>query len=183
MIILPSVTLPQEQSPQFPEICVGCLGEPETKISFTRSHDNPLLWIFLPFFALLVRTRTRAPACEDCRDRYWWRRLCRFASPIVLVCGAIALVVLLNEWNPDDQFWLGIVGLVALLCSFFLNRYRWPLDIDIAANRQTVEYFFRSPEYARQFRACNAAMVVESDIPELGSIEDEVLGDRVRKAP
>jgi hypothetical protein len=155
-----TVTLPKDQRPAFPPVCIGCGADRPAEVWRVRTHGIGVWPTFVrPGFG--PRFAVDVPACPGCRRRL--RRGVRVREAVTwgLALGGAALAVGLVGLNQGFWGqWLAVgVALTALVPLFVWERV-FPPALDLTAWPRTLLYDFRDASYAEAFRERNAAPAV-----------------------
>ncbi len=156
------VSLPRDQTPLFPDHCVVCLVErPERTIAVTQATASVfgIARAFIWFLLLIPadKVKAQAPICPRCRrselaSRWWWR---------VIGLGLVAAGITTSCWLYPAGGKLMMLGFAIAAClPWIVLRVLLPPAFDLTVSRRSVDYEFRSSEYAEEFAELNGGEAI-----------------------
>ena len=178
------VTLPKNHLPVFPDECVDCQCQTNSRSRISQNSVNPLFMFLLPIVLLFGWSKVSFPLCRNCRKKFFAQRWGRFAVYMILIATGLAIL------NPyiSELTWLSrrfslLVLLGLTLLPLIILEMIWPKIFSTTATRKTVEYQFASCDYALKFSRLNLDHVISSnrtgedpEVVESAPSKDEGLG-------
>lgn len=173
------VTLPLEQTPRFPDLCVGCGRPHSTRHVRVRTLRRSffMLPISYPFFVSGIFTAV-VPCCDSCQSGIGRRLRIDLVWRLVLtVIVGYPFAYIIYLWKRPASFTGGILTvldplvLIALLCAIVLiyapllaigDRYLPPFRFGMLGLRRHVIYEFGSLIAAKEFARVNHARLDDS---------------------
>ena len=151
MAMSTDINLPRYHIARFPDRCVVCGGSSPT--SHVRLVTGTLGWWTWTFWWFGRPFSVKAPACPSCA---WKLHGMRFLS--LLVTMGIAVVVAWFIWPhfkesvPSGlQRWAKLGLALACLMPLLLFEVYFPKPFDVTAYAESVDYEFKSIDYAFDF--------------------------------
>ena len=151
MTLATDVNLPRKHTARYPDRCVRCEGTTDGHDMRLRTHT--IGWWTAVLFVFGQGFTTRVPACPSCG---WKIRVQRIGGLILtLVIAALFMIFL---WPHIDVFvtkalrkWVALGLSLFCVLPYFAWEVFWPPAIDITAFKDSVDYEFRSFDYACDF--------------------------------
>ncbi|MHC4515021.1 MAG: hypothetical protein ACYTKC_21560 [Planctomycetota bacterium] len=149
------VRLSRDQEPVFPDLCVHCLEENPGDL--LEISEGTTCWArFVLWWWPARRHRVSVPACVNCRSACLIpRRLANFFSSVLVAVAVVAGFLYFGETPRPYRKWL-VIGLciLAILPVTVWQVFR-PPPFGMTVFRSSVDYEFRSPDYAQEFARLN----------------------------
>jgi hypothetical protein len=152
------VTLPIDQTPKWPPLCILCgHNNPDSAFRFRAGRIGWDQLVTLSW-AWGSRPRVEAPACAQCAKQLRRQRITRELITWLLLIPIIVGVVLLMfrvGWatGPMRPYrrWIAVAAVLIIYLPFQLWQSAHPPILDATAKGDTLDYEFADASYAMLF--------------------------------
>ena len=160
-----NVTLPNEQEPVWPAVCVRCGAfEPDAQFAFKSERVSWLSLALVTWLPFGHRQKVKAPACQACvKQLKRERRMHQMAEWIFLIVACAGVVYALTAsgwfggaWKPYRK-WAALAGCAVVALPFFVYQLFNPPLVNSTTRGKKTDYELRDPAYARLFAELNDA--------------------------
>jgi len=134
----------------FPNLCPVCLS-PNPSSLHSVASDYGKLNGFYVLFATTKHLIAQVPLCTDCAGKE--RRLQRYSS--VSIAAGLLLAVAVSLWFDLGSWGWALLGVLFCAPGILVSESVGKPIRGGRYDENTVEFKFKSPEYAEQFRVVN----------------------------
>ncbi|QDU58679.1 hypothetical protein [Aeoliella mucimassa] len=160
------VRLPRKHRAQFPDRCVQCNADhPESLVTIWTSTQG--WWTFITLF-WGKPVRIVAPVCPGCR---WRLRLGRWGDGLLIWAVGLAVIFTCMPFiephvpRPLAKYAV-LIPFIICLVPYIIWKTYWPPAFDVTAYEKSIDYEFRSLDYAMEFCDLNEEVVETVLYPE-----------------